>query len=85
LYLSSDTPEEDIRSHYGWLWATMWLWGFELRTSGRAASALNHWAISPGLLFLFYIHGCPALMCVCITCMQYLRRSEEDITPAVTD
>ena len=48
LQLSLDTPEEGIRSHYRWLWATMWLLGIELRTSGRAAvSALNHWAISP--------------------------------------
>jgi hypothetical protein len=39
--------EEDIRSHYRWLWATMWLLGIELPTSGRAASALNHWTISP--------------------------------------
>jgi len=47
LLLSSDTPEEGIRSHYRWLWATMSLLGFELRTSGRADSALNCWAISP--------------------------------------
>ena len=47
LWLSSDTPEEVIWSHYGWLWATMWLLLFELRTSGRAFSALNCWAISP--------------------------------------
>jgi len=47
LVLSSDTPEEGIRSHYRWLWTTMWLLGFELRTSGRAVSALNRWAISP--------------------------------------
>ena len=47
LYLFSDIPEEGIRSHYRWLWATMWLLGIELRTSGRAVSALNHWAISP--------------------------------------
>jgi hypothetical protein len=26
LSLSSDTPGEGIRSHYRWLWATMWLW-----------------------------------------------------------
>ena len=32
---------------YGWLWATMWLLGFELRTFGRAVGALNRWAISP--------------------------------------
>jgi hypothetical protein len=25
LWLSSDTPEEGIRSHYRWLWASMWL------------------------------------------------------------
>jgi hypothetical protein len=47
LSLSSDMPEEDSRSHYRWLWATMWLLGIEFRTSGRAVSALNHWAISP--------------------------------------
>jgi hypothetical protein len=34
-------------SHYRWLWATTWLLGIELRTSGRTVSALNHWAISP--------------------------------------
>jgi len=47
LSLSSDTPEEGIGSHYRLLWATMWLLGIELRTSGRAVSAFNHWAISP--------------------------------------
>jgi hypothetical protein len=41
LLLSSDIPEEAIRSHYRWLWATMWLLGFELRTFGRAISALT--------------------------------------------
>ena len=39
--------EESKRSHYRWLWATMQVLGIELRTSGRAASAINHWAISP--------------------------------------
>jgi len=53
LYPSSDTPREGIRFHYRWLWATMWLLGIELRTSGRAVSALNLWAISPALLLLF--------------------------------
>jgi hypothetical protein len=33
--LSSDTPEEGIRSHYIWLW----LLGIELRTSGRTVGA----------------------------------------------
>jgi hypothetical protein len=47
--LFSDTPEKGIRSHYRWLWATMWLLGIELRTSGRAVRALNRWAISPAL------------------------------------
>jgi hypothetical protein len=41
LLLSSDTPEEDIGSHYRWLWATTWLLGIELRTFRRAASVLN--------------------------------------------
>ena len=39
--------EEGIRFHYGWLWATMWLLGFELRTFRRAVGCLNNWAISP--------------------------------------
>ena len=34
----------------------MWLLGFELRTFGRAVSALNHWAILPALL-LFFLFG----------------------------
>jgi hypothetical protein len=33
----------------------MWLLGIELRTSGRADSALNHWAISPVQIFILYI------------------------------
>ena len=45
--LSSDTPEEGIRFPYWWLWATMWLLGFELKTFGRAVGTLNCWAISP--------------------------------------
>jgi hypothetical protein len=47
LSLSSDIPEEDIWFHYRWLWATMKFLGIELRTSGRAVSALNRWTISP--------------------------------------
>jgi hypothetical protein len=42
--LSSDTPEEGVRSHYRWLWATVWLLGFELRTYRRAVNALTHLA-----------------------------------------
>jgi hypothetical protein len=34
----------------------MWLLGIELRTSGRAVSALNHWAISPALLVGLLTH-----------------------------
>ena len=48
-WLSSDTPEKGVASHYRWLWATMWLLGIELRTYGRVVSALNCWAISPVL------------------------------------
>ena len=47
VLFSSDTPEESIKSHNRRLWATMWVLGIELRTSGRAVSALNSWAISP--------------------------------------
>ena len=38
---------------YRWLWATIWLLGIEHRTSGRAVTALNHWAISPAWVSLF--------------------------------
>jgi hypothetical protein len=63
LLLSLDTPEESIRSHFRWLWDTMWLLGFELRTSGTAVNALNPWVISLAFyfflnLFLFYVHWC---------------------------
>ena len=37
------------------VWVTMWLLGVELRTSGRAVSALNHWAISPALTKTFNV------------------------------
>jgi hypothetical protein len=47
-------PSEAQRGHWipwGWnhrqLWAAMWLLGIELRSSGRAANAVNHWTISP--------------------------------------
>jgi len=63
--LSSDTPEEGIGSHYRWLWATMWLLGFECRTSGRAVSAPNHWAISPALDLSF-------LRAIIASCKIYL-------------
>jgi hypothetical protein len=56
--LSSDTPEEGIGSHYRWLWATMWLLGIELRTSGSADSALNCWAVSPAHAATF-LQLCP--------------------------
>ena len=39
--------QKDIRFHYRWLWANMWVLGIELRTFGRAVSAHSGWAISP--------------------------------------
>jgi hypothetical protein len=48
-------------SHYGWLWATMWLLGFELRTFRKAVSALTHWAISPAQVSTFK-HMAPSLI-----------------------
>jgi hypothetical protein len=61
LLLTSDTPEEGVRSHYRWLWATMWLLGIELIASGRAASGLNRWAISstPSKIYFICICKCP--------------------------
>ena len=52
--LSSCTPEKGTKFHCRTLWATMWVLGIELRSSGRAVSALNPWAISPVPHFGFY-------------------------------
>jgi hypothetical protein len=32
LELSSDAPQGSAKAIYGWLWASMWFLGFELRT-----------------------------------------------------
>jgi hypothetical protein len=61
LSLSSDTLEKGIGSHYRWLWDTMWVLGIELRTSGRAVSALNYWAISAAPLLFLPLRETPAL------------------------
>ena len=38
LLLSSGTPEEGVRSHYRWLWATMWLlWTWDLWKSSQCS------------------------------------------------
>jgi hypothetical protein len=52
LELSLDTPEEGIRSPC--LWATVWLLGIELKTSGRAVSVLSNWVISLAPNFLIH-------------------------------
>ena len=39
--------------NYRWLWATMWVLGIKPGGSGRAASALNHWANFPVLFLTF--------------------------------
>jgi hypothetical protein len=50
-------PEEGTRSplnwSFRWLWAVRWMLGIELRSSGRAASTLTCWAISPALNYCF--------------------------------
>lgn len=51
--LSSCTSEEGIKSHYRWLWATMWWLGIKFRIS-RMSSILNCWSIFPGHLILFF-------------------------------
>ena len=54
LHVSLQT-EVGTRSYYRWLWATVWLLGIELRTSGRTVNVLNHWAISPAPFFFSYL------------------------------
>ena len=51
----TQTPEEGIRSHYRWLWATLLKLGIELRMSGGAASSLSGWTISPAPLCCFLL------------------------------
>jgi hypothetical protein len=52
----------------------MWLLGFELRTSGRADSALNHWAISPQLhKCVFVWHTLILIACCDPSCPQVLK------------
>ena len=46
LSLSSETPEEGIRSHYRGLWVTLWLLRIELGTPGRAVSAQSNQVIT---------------------------------------
>jgi hypothetical protein len=88
LSLSSDTPEEGVRSHYRWLWATMWLLGIELRTSGKAVSALNtspdpvyQFLIFAYLLWKFYIIWLSVFLhlCMYITWVQCPQRPEESV------
>jgi hypothetical protein len=70
LELSSDTPEEGIRPYYGWLWAKMWLMGFEL--FGRAVSALTSRAIAPA----------PHLFIVCVGAVRVRMLSWSCISPS---
>ena len=46
------------------LWAAMWVLGIEPRSSGRTASALNHWADSPALVSFWNRVSC---------CLQWLQ------------
>ena len=50
--LTRSLPQESTKSHYRWLWATMWLLGIEFRTSVIIVSALNCWAISLAHFYL---------------------------------
>lgn len=85
MSLSIDTSEEDFGSHYRGLWVTMQLLGIELRTSRRAVSALNSWAISPAPTVVLIISHYKSRIrlsqyCVCVcthvgvstcTCVRY--------------
>ena len=51
------THQKRISHPIRWLWATMWLLGFELRTTGRTVSALRCWAICPALSNTFSYNG----------------------------
>ena len=63
-------PEESTRSHYRWLWATMWLLEIELRTFWRAGNALNLWAISPAPKLTLF-----KKILIYLLCIQYSVRA----------
>ena len=65
--MSSDTPEEGVRSHYGWLCATMWLLGFELRTEEQSVFLPAEPSHQP-LYLVFYGCECSACMYICAQC-----------------
>lgn len=44
--LSSCTWKEDIKFHFKYFWATMWLLQIEPRIFGRLVNALNLWTIA---------------------------------------
>jgi hypothetical protein len=50
----SDTPENAIKSHYRWLWATMWVLGIELRTLEEQSVLLtSEPSLQPKMLIFF--------------------------------
>jgi hypothetical protein len=51
---------------YQRLWASTWVLGTELRSSGGAARALNHWTISPGHNILYWWLNYITCVCVCL-------------------
>ena len=48
-------PQDGTRSHYRWLWATMWFLGIELRYFGRAGSTHKCWAITVACILLYHL------------------------------
>jgi hypothetical protein len=62
----------------------MWFLGFELRTFGRAVSALNRWASSPfiAVSFFFFFRFIYYYMQVHCSCLQTHQKRESDL---VTD
>ena len=86
--MTSDTPEEGIRSHCGWLWATMWLLGFELWTVGKAVGCsypLSHlnspWAFFKGevLLWKIFFHDKGPYLNISLKMNQMPRSSKIDV------
>jgi hypothetical protein len=82
--------------HYRWLWATMWLLEIELRTSGRAMSALNRWSIFPADSWLLHCsfkatYPCSEVNFLCVSALwslsgQYLQKAILDVqTEAMQD
>ena len=76
LSLSSDTPEEHIRSHYRWLWVIMWLLRIELRISGTVLLTAGP-SSSPTLLWVMWTMWAAFSIQTTLSAQLHLQRNQQ--------